>query len=408
MDFLLITSDANLSRLCREVITTVGGRNWTLSTCEPGDSIPTSDLYLWDVEANFLPGLAVNRAAESLFFAHSKDVIALQKAIGPDEANILLKPVTRAVLRAYLTLLLNIRQDCDSRNNSLRADRDAMLQGLIQANLRLQEYDQERTNFLVRAIHDFRAPLTALSGYCGLLLNEAVGELTAEQAEVIRRMQHSANRLTRMANGMFELGISRRIQRSPELRRADIRECVEQATHEIAPFIRDKQISISSEMSPAPTSLYFDVGQIEQLLVNLLDNACKFVPRGGSIQLKGYPYFMEQRDGRQITPGLRDRRSQTSDEPNTYRIDIHDSGSFIPQEQLESIFEEYTSSSVKQDRSGGGLGLAICRFIVQQHGGRIWAANSESGPMFSFTLPLRGAYSLERDAAGQIPTLAEV
>jgi signal transduction histidine kinase len=260
----------------------------------------------------------------------------------------------------------------------------------------------------VRAVHDFRAPLTALNGYCGLLLNEALGELSPDQAEVIRRMQHSAKRLSRMANGMFELGISRRVQRSPDLRHADIEECLEQASHEVAPYIRDKQLSICVDMAPTPPNLYFDAGQIEQLLINLLDNACKFVPRGGTIEVKGYPFFMERRDVRQIIQIPRERRNRSSDEPNTYRVDISDSGTLIPQDQLERIFEEYTSTGIKQDRSGGGLGLAICRFIVQQHSGQIWAANTESGPMVSFTLPLRVEHHLETDAQNQLPTLAEV
>jgi signal transduction histidine kinase len=343
-------------------------------------------------------GLTVNPAARHLFLVHSRDLDAFRAGVGNQEANILLKPVTRAVLSAYLALAVQSNRECLSKTDSLRADRDEMLQCLMQANLRLQEYDQERTNFLIRAVHDFRASLTALSGYCGLLLGEALGELSPDQGEVIRRMQHSTNRLSRMTNGMFELGISRRVQRSPDFRHADIQECLEQATHEIGPLALDKNISISLDVGPTPQNLYFDPCQIEQLLINLMDNACKFTPRGGSIAIKGYPYFMDRRDDRQVTPVDRERRNRTSDDPNAFRVDIADSGSSIPQDQLQRIFEEYTSSGGKHDRSGGGLGLAICRFIVEQHAGRIWAANSDSGPLFSFTLPLRTGYSPELDA----------
>jgi signal transduction histidine kinase len=408
MDFLLVTDDTNLARLCRELLMAVGGRNWTLSTCHSGDSVPPADLYLWDVETNRLPASVANPAAKHLFLVHPRDVAAFRETVGHQESNILLKPVTRAVLSAYLTLAVTAHDECVSRTGSLRADRDEILQCLIQANLRLQEYDQERTNFLVRAVHDFRAPLTALSGYCGLLLSEALGELSPDQAEVIRRMQHSTGRLSRMANGMFELGISRRVQRSPELRQGDIQECLEQATHEIAPFAHDKQITICVDVSPTPSNLYFDTCQIEQLMINLLDNACKFTPRGGTIEIRGYSYFMDRRDRRQIAPVEQERRSRASHEPNTFRVDIRDSGSFIPHEQLEPIFEEYTSSGGKQDRSGGGLGLAICRFIVQQHAGWIWAANTESGPMFSFTLPLRTGHHIDPGMGNQTPSLAEV
>jgi signal transduction histidine kinase len=323
---------------------------------------------------------------------------SFRRVVGNTEANILLKPVTRPILTAYLALAVNSHEECVSSADSLRADRDEMLQCLIQANLRLQEYDQERTNFLVRAIHDFRASLTALSGYCGLLLSEALGELTSDQGETIRRMQHSTNRLSRMANGMFELGISRRVQRSPDFRRADLHDCLKQANHEIAPFARDKNITIDTDVGPPPPNLYFDPCQVEQVLINLLDNACKFTPRGGFIEIKGYPHFMDRRDSRQVTPTLVERRSRVSTEPNAFRIDIRDSGSRIQPDQLQQIFEEYTSSGGKQDRSGGGLGLAICRFIVEQHGGRIWAENTEAGPLFSFTLPLRSGYHADLES----------
>jgi len=70
-------------------------------------------------------------------------------------------------------------------------------------------------------------------------------------------------------------------------------------------------------------------------------------------------------------------------------MDIRDSGTPIAPEQLNSIFEEYTSYSAGRDRSGGGLGLAICRSIIDQHEGRVWAENTDTGPMISFVLPLR-------------------
>jgi K+-sensing histidine kinase KdpD len=77
-----------------------------------------------------------------------------------------------------------------------------------------------------------------------------------------------------------------------------------------------------------------------------------------------------------------------SQEPNSYRLDFRESAKQIPSHQLESIFEEYTSYGGSQDRSGGGLGLAICKMIVSNHFGRIWAENSDFGPVFSVVLPL--------------------
>jgi signal transduction histidine kinase len=286
-------------------------------------------------------------------------------------------------------LAVSAHNDQTSIANSLRADRDEALQCLIQANLKLQEYDQDRTTFLARAVHDFRAPLTALSGYCGLLLGEPLGPLMESQREVLRRMQHSAKRLSRMADAMFQLSVGRHVKRQVDLQRSDIRECLEQALHEIMPFADDKAIAITADLAPADHPLYFEAGQIEQVLINILDNACKFTPRAGAIELRGYPHFFERRGTKSSLPLAVERRRGNQREPNTYRIDIRDSGNAIPAEHIDRIFEEYTSYAGGRDRSGGGLGLAISRMIITQHDGRVWAENTELGPMFSIVLPAR-------------------
>ena len=169
------------------------------------------------------------------------------------DTHILLKPATRATL-SDLPRVRRCPRSTNRFREHLRADRDEILQCLIQANLRLQEYDQDRTTFLARAVHDFRAPLTALSGYCGLLLAEPLGPLTESQREVLRRMLNSTKRLSRMAAAMFQLSVGRHVKRRPELQRGDIRECLDQALHEITPFADDKSIEITADLAPAQPS----------------------------------------------------------------------------------------------------------------------------------------------------------
>jgi signal transduction histidine kinase len=194
-----------------------------------------------------------------------------------------------------------------------------------------------------------------------------------------------------MASAMFELSVGRQIKRRPDFRKTDIRECVEQAIHEVNPFTHEKRISISVDLDAASGALYVESGQIEQVIVNLLDNACKFTPRDGEIEIRGYPFFWERRSLDRSAAPVSERRHRNSQTANAYRIDIWDSGPHIPREHLDDIFEEYTSYGGGQDRSGGGLGLAICRMIVTLHDGRVWAENTESGPRFSFVIPSRPA-----------------
>jgi two-component system clock-associated histidine kinase SasA len=148
---------------------------------------------------------------------------------------------------------------------------------------------------------------------------------------------------------------------------------------------------VSVELLPEEGEAYLEPGQIEQVLMNLLDNACKFTPKGGSIKIKGYPFFWERRVAHQSFAPVTEHRCRDSRSPNSYRIDICDSGPQIPAEHIGKIFEEYTSYVGSQDRSGGGLGLAICRMIIHAHEGRVWMENTEYGPMFSFVLPVHSA-----------------
>lgn len=370
-------------------------QEWSLDSVasnELGEEIP-GDLYLFDYSSDLRLPECRTWGRTHFVLLRKHDVPAFQDRYPQASASILLKPVTRPTLRGVFEQVVASKRAGESEDaRALRLDRDELLQCLIQANLKLQEYDQERTNFLTRAVHDFRAPVTAISGYCGLLLEGHLGPLTSSQKEVLQRMLTSSKRLTRMANGMVQLGVGKHIDQPPVLRPGDIRECVEQAIHEIVQFTEEKNIEVGVDMAPPTGLLFFETGQLEQVLVNLLDNACKFTPRQGWIDIKGYPYFWDRRLPN-ISEGIDyDRRARASREPNAYRIDIQDSGLGVRPEHLDTIFEDYTSYAGhggNDSRAGTGLGLAICKMIVTRHEGKIWAESRTDGASFSFVLPCR-------------------
>jgi signal transduction histidine kinase len=386
----VVSADLELVALCREVLRELGGTAGDLEVRSDGDPIGNSTVCLWDYESG-----RANPSAEILgrggvfYLVPPSQLESLLRSAPAAEGHILLKPVTRAILRTFLQSVLERKEASNSSLGTLRANRDDLLQRLLHANLRLQEYDQQRTNFIARAVHDFRAPLTALSGFCGLLASGHLGPLNDEQKEALNRMEHSAKRISRMACAMFDLSIGARVNPKADLREGDIRERIKQTLHEILPLASEKQIALKAEDIALPGQpLYFESSQIEQVLLNLLDNACKFTHRGGSIEVVGYPYFWERRflAGEGVP---KERRVESVHSPNSYRIDIKDTGPGIPPDRMNHIFEEYTSYSGPQDRSGGGLGLAICRLIMSRHDGHIWADSYQDGAIFSFVLPYR-------------------
>jgi len=377
----LVSSSAEVAAILHQC----PGITWV--NAQPGMRVPEASLYIWDFEQNVEIPVEIlgQEDTQHLLLADSRHLEVLGSRVSGSVV-VMLKPATPFTLRAFVEMALkawHLRRQVHEAN-TLRHDRDALLQYVLEVNLKLQEYDHERSNFLARALHDLRAPLTALHGYCGLLAEAKLGPVNANQRELLERMRYSTSRLGRLASGTFELMVQGRIERVPKFAADDIGECVNRAIHDVYPFLQDKSIEIISHVDPPDQAFYFEAEQIEQVLVNLLENSCKFTQRRGTIEVRGSVVYwdFDLHWERQCQGG-------TGPMANAYRIDVVDSGTGVPEHLVERIFEQYASYSGSLDRSGGGLGLAICRLIVTAHHGAIWATPGESGGHFSFVLPLR-------------------
>ena len=372
MQICLISDDRKL----RGLVSSIAGSS--LCTSPPGQKPAEADYYIWDVEDGFV--LTALTHGRHLFVVDRRQLASFAEQLGDKSACIVLKPANRATLEAFLA---------DASAEALRSDRDALLQHVLRANLRLQEYDQNRTNFLARALHDLRAPLTALQGYCGLLLDGDLGVVNTNQAEVLQRMRSSSQRMTRLVSSMFELSVAGRVERKLHLEQGDIEACMNQALHDVSPFLQEKQIAVDVQLDPPEERMLIETQQIEQLLINLLENACKFTPRRGNIEIRGHSVHWDPKQSELDDSALA---------ANAYRIEIRDSGPGIDASVLDSIFEEYTSRCETNDRSAG-LGLAICKLIANAHGGKIWAASSRDGAAFFVILPFEPTHDIAHPGA---------
>ncbi len=409
MKIKIISEDSELQRMCSDILLQLRVTDLEIIDERRSPSDLPCDICVWDCSfTGGLPEFPISDYRKShLFLVERRQVRSILGKLPLEPIGLLLKPVSKSALAAFLEQAVARCAAWDgarhSESRGAGADRDDMLQYLLHANLRLQEYDHDRTNFLARALHDFRAPLTALNGYCGLLLEGLLGPLSVEQKEVIRRLEQSGKRLGRMSAAMYALTLGRQVRQPLKLQEYPIEDCVQQAIYELAGVTHGKNISISVDLRPAPCPLFFEPTQFEQLLINLLDNACRFTPRHGSIEIVGGPGFWERRSCSANSVAVERRRGHSA-EPNVYRVDITDSGPGIPESFLPLIFEEYTSYSGPDDRSGGGLGLAICRTIVHSHQGSIWATSGKDGVTFSFVFPLRlEECSADLFSAGVLP-----
>jgi K+-sensing histidine kinase KdpD len=201
---------------------------------------------------------------------------------------------------------------------------------------------------------------------------------------------------------MYELSVDRQVHLPLNRREANIEECIDKAMQEAHSLGSARGIAITAKADLPPVPLFFDPDAIEQVLVQLIENACKFTLKGGTVEIAGYTFFWERRRVTLPVPLMEDRRRHPSAGPNSYRIDILNPGSRIPERHLHTMFDEHTSYSGGQDRSGGGLGLAVCKMNIARHDGSIWAENRESGPAFSFVLPLR---TTKRTISKEVPPM---
>jgi signal transduction histidine kinase len=394
----LVSADAQLLELCREAVRELALDRSDIVLVGPHQRpLPPSDLLIWDTDytgnsrGNQVAGTAVGQ--QELFLVSRKRLHQFLTDMPLGAGSTLLKPVNKRTLQIFLeqALIRSRVRDPQSVPDDIGETNDA-LQCLLMANLKLQEYEQDRTNFLARALHDFRAPLMAVNGYSSILLQQTLGPLTESQTDLVKRMHRSLKKLTRMALAMFQLNVGKRVMRGINLKESSLEACVKAAFQEIEHVVRDKNIDISLHLDETQSPLCLDPEQTEQVVVNLLDNACRFTPRGGAIEVRGYPVWPNEvaNDRGQETQGL------SSASPKAYRVDISDTGPGILTEHLESVFEEYTSYSGPEDRSGGGLGLAICKMIVAAHGGQIWAENHSGGAKLCFVLPAGNLHTRKR------------
>jgi signal transduction histidine kinase len=345
MKVVLVSRDEDLCRSCRAALAGLAEfspRELILAGAAPEAG---ADFYIWDYSPTLSPRAFFNEADHHLVLVDRQDLADASRCLPPGLL-LAIKPVSVATLAGWMK--------------------------------RVGARRRERTlhDFLAEGLHDFGAPLTAVSGYCDLLLADAIDPLSARQREILDRMRNSLARLTRLRSEMFERTTGRHSVRNIEA--AGIKACIDQAIHEIQILADKKRVTIAAEIAPPPEKIYFDPGQVEQVCCNLLQNACKFAEEGGRIEIRGYPLYAR----------------------NCFRVDVFNTGPGIRPEHLERIFDDYASfgSQGIGSHRGTGLGLAISRRIIERHGGKIWAENHPLGPVVSFVLPL-SALSVARAPA---------
>jgi two-component system sensor histidine kinase BaeS len=235
----------------------------------------------------------------------------------------------------------------------------------------LNELDKLKAEFVSIASHELKTPINVIIGYLQLLEEGVYGDLTPQQRKIHKTIVAQANTLQRLVKQLldisrFEAGGGRLELRDVQI--ATIRKDLENAFHVLA---LQREVRFCVEERPGvPEVVHWDVDRINEVLGNLLANAFKFTPHGGSVTLVIEP----------IEEGV--------------RMQVRDTGAGIPPAQLPHIFEKFYQADNQGSAraAGSGLGLAIAKQIVDAHGGSITCESTVGvGTTFTITLPVQAA-----------------
>ncbi|MDQ1610449.1 MAG: hypothetical protein QOG00_380 [Pyrinomonadaceae bacterium] len=259
------------------------------------------------------------------------------------------------------------REELERLNGQLTASNAE----LNEANARLHELAEMREEFLAVTTHDLRSPLTVISGVISFFTSGRLGELSPEQKNMVSMMERNTQNLIELVNDLLDAAKLESGSLQLELADVDLPALVHEICEPFEQLAREKGLTLRQENAPADLlPVRADRPKLRRAVVNLLSNALKFTPTGGSVTVSA-----ERVGG------------------DAVRLSVTDTGVGIAADDLPSLFDKFEQARHRATRGekGTGLGLYITRQLVELHGGTI---NVESevgrGSTFSFTLPVAG------------------
>ncbi|MBI4348903.1 MAG: HAMP domain-containing histidine kinase [Elusimicrobia bacterium] len=255
----------------------------------------------------------------------------------------------------------------------VRTDRtDELGQIAAEFNLmgrKLAELEEMKQRFLESVTHDLKSPLAAIDGYASILAKGMCGPVNDTQRRHLESMQDSSERLSRMIDDILDLSKLEAGQMEFEFAPMRLEEAAREVRGLLSVLADRYEVALSVEAGDGLPEISGDRDSLIRVITNLVSNALKFTPKGGRVSIS-----VRRADG-----GV--------------ALRVKDTGCGIPEEKLHLMFTKFfqVQETKAQARAvGTGLGLTICRRIVEAHGGRIWVESVwRQGSTFSFALPAK-------------------
>jgi len=255
--------------------------------------------------------------------------------------------------------------------NSMSDEISALIDSLTQEKEKLRALIEERTNMMSDISHDLRTPVTSIRGFVEALRDGIIKD-EAERAHTLDIIHEESERLARLVDDLFYMARLESEESPVEMKEIDLLALVRNTVETITPLAMEKDLSVRLSTDEAVASLgqVKIVGSADRLtraILNLLDNAVKYSPRGGQVKVN-----VKVEDGNAV-------------------VSVSDEGPGIPADEIPRLFERFYRADKARSRArpGAGLGLSIAKLIVEQHGGSVRVDSVVGrGSTFSVSLPM--------------------
>jgi signal transduction histidine kinase len=286
--------------------------------------------------------------------------------------------------RALLTSnmhLASVREsfrDLEDKNRKLQSAYD-----------RLKELDRLKSNFLATVSHELRTPLTSIIGYSEMLSEGLAGELSVEQKDFVQTIREKGEQLLALIKGLLDLSKFESGTMTLRKNNAEVAKVVQEVVSTMQPHALKKDVRLEQAVEPGLPRIWADPERLRQVLLNLTENALKFTPEKGRVEIGARLTGMDP-ESRGDGSGM----VLLGTKRTAIEFRVSDTGIGIPEAEREKVFDAFyqVDSSSTREQGGTGLGLSIVKRLVDGHDGTVRIeGNQPSGTVFVVTIPVRRA-----------------
>ncbi len=255
--------------------------------------------------------------------------------------------------------------DLVAKQVAIVVERSRLYDRLKSANEKLEQINRLKNEFISMVSHELRTPLTTIKGFVSIVLNEETGPLNDQQRHFLQTSDRAIDRLTLLVSDLLDISRIEAGQIKMQLRPISLREVCQRLAAALDPQLKALKLELTIQIPDNLPLVLADPDRIMQVLDNLLSNAMKFTTQGGI-------------------------HIHAMDKGDFVMVSVKDTGSGIPKEEHDKIFDKFYQIKIGSGypSKGTGLGLAIVRSIVESHRGKVWVDSAPGqGAEFRFILP---------------------